>query len=105
MGDLNNIVVQSDKRGGAPYPNWLVEGFNKALTEASLIDMDIIGHRFTWERSRGTDNWVETRLDRVLTTEGWIDWFPMSKLYNLEGSPSDHSPCLLYTSPSPRDRG
>ena len=24
IGDLNNVVSQSDKRGGAPYPSWLV---------------------------------------------------------------------------------
>lgn len=54
MGDLNNIVVHSDKRGGNPYPNWLVEGFNETLLASGLTDMNIIGHRFTWERSRGT---------------------------------------------------
>uniref|UniRef100_A0A803P5J8 DUF4283 domain-containing protein n=1 Tax=Cannabis sativa TaxID=3483 RepID=A0A803P5J8_CANSA len=31
MGDLNNVVAQEDKRGGAPYPQWLIDGFNQAL--------------------------------------------------------------------------
>ena len=104
MGDLNNIVAQSDKRGGAPYPNWLVEGLNETLTAAGLTDMNIIGHQFTWERTRGTENWIETRLDRVLTNEDWVEWFPLSKLYNLEGSPSDHSPIFLDTSKLIRER-
>lgn len=97
MGDLNNIVSQSDKRGGAPYPRWLIDGFNEALVDAELIDMNIIGHQFTWERSRGSENWIETRLDRVLTNERWTNLFSRSKLYNLEGSPSDHSPIFLDT--------
>lgn len=28
MGDMNNVLSQQDKVGGAPYPSWLVEGFN-----------------------------------------------------------------------------
>lgn len=98
LGDLNNIVAQSDKRGGTPYPDWLIEGFNEALTASRLVDMNIIGHQFTWERSRGTESWIETRLDRVITNERWLEYFPMSKLYNLEDSPSDHSPIYLDTS-------
>ncbi|XP_074336953.1 uncharacterized protein LOC141674128 [Apium graveolens] len=54
IGDLNNIVSQSDKRGGAPYPTWLVEGFNETLVDSGLVDMHIIVHQFTWERSRGS---------------------------------------------------
>ncbi|XP_074378269.1 uncharacterized protein LOC141719789 [Apium graveolens] len=38
---------------------------------------------------------MEVRLDRVLTDENWLNNFPMAKLYNLEGAPSDHSAILL----------
>lgn len=96
-GDLNNIVDQGDKRGGAPYPDWLIQGFNETLLVSGLVDMSIIGCKFTWERGRGTDHWIETRLDRVLTTDKWNELFSRSKLYNLEGSPSDHSPIYLDT--------
>lgn len=57
--------------------------------------MELIGHQFTWERSRGKPGWMEVRLDRVVTTEAWLDLFPMAKLYNLEGSTSNHSPIFL----------
>ncbi|KAL8090281.1 hypothetical protein AgCh_039666 [Apium graveolens] len=97
MGDLNNIVDRREKRGGDPYPQWLIEGFNEILTDSGLIDMNIIGHQFTWERSRGMENWIETRLDRLLTNESWLENFAMSKLYNLEDSPSDHNPIYLDT--------
>ncbi|KAK1373805.1 hypothetical protein POM88_029998 [Heracleum sosnowskyi] len=50
---------------------------------------------FTWERGRDTDDWMEVRLDRALTTEVWLNMFPMAKLYNVEGTTSDHSPILL----------
>lgn len=38
---------------------------------------------------------MEVRLDRVLTTQNWLNIFPAAKLYNMEGSNSDHSPILL----------
>ncbi|XP_074348419.1 uncharacterized protein LOC141687147 [Apium graveolens] len=72
-----------------------VEGFNDALADTGLIDMDLVGHQFTWERGRGTTTWTEIRLDRTLTTVAWLNMFPTGKLYNLEGSFSDHSPILL----------
>lgn len=95
IGDFNNVVAQKDKKGGDPYPRWLVEGFNEALTDAGLIDMEIIGHQFTWEKSRGKPDWMEVRLDRAVTTESWLSLFPMARLYNLEGTTSDHSPIIL----------
>lgn len=39
--------------------------------------------------------WIEVRLDRVLANTQWLSMFPMAKVYNMEGSPSDHSPLLL----------
>ncbi|XP_074363457.1 uncharacterized protein LOC141704005 [Apium graveolens] len=94
IGDFNNVTSQQDKRGGHSYPNWLVEGFNDCLRDAELQDLEITGHQFTWERGRNSDQWTEIRLDRVLANAAWLDRFPMVTVYNLEGSPSDHSPLL-----------
>ncbi|XP_060959342.1 uncharacterized protein LOC115704505 [Cannabis sativa] len=84
IGDMNNVLSQEDKKGGHPYPNWLVDGFRDTIQECGLIDLDIVGHRFTWEKSRGTDNWIEVRLDRALVAERWLQLFPRAKLINLE---------------------
>lgn len=96
---MNNITSQSDKKGGAAYHQWLVDGFNEVLTDTGLRDMELIGHQFTWEKGRNTDHWLEIRLDRALSSYSWLDYFPLAKLYNLEGSPSDHSPLFLETEP------
>lgn len=95
MGDLNNVLAQQDKIGGAPYPSWLIEGFNEVVSDLGLIDLELVGHQFTWEMGRGTDAWTEVRLDRALITASWLQLFPSVKLYNLEGSTSDHNPILL----------
>lgn len=73
----------------------VLDGFNDTLEDTGLRDMDLIGHPFTWERGRDTDSWLEIRLDRALVTSSWYDIFPFAKLYNLEGSPSDHSAIFL----------
>lgn len=44
MGDLNNVTSATDKIGGLPYPQWLIDGFNDALQDAGLSDMNIVGH-------------------------------------------------------------
>lgn len=86
-----------DKTGGAQYPNWLREGFNEAIQDAGLRDMELVGHQYTWERGRDTVEWMEIRLDRALTIDDWLTTFHMAKLYNLEGSTSDHSAIFLAT--------
>ncbi|KAK1378358.1 Endo/exonuclease/phosphatase domain-containing protein [Heracleum sosnowskyi] len=85
IGDVNNVVDARDKVGGSQYPSLLIDGFNEALQDAGLIDMELVGHQFTWERGKGTTDWMEVCSDRALTTEEWLLMFPMAKLYNLEG--------------------
>ncbi|XP_074336591.1 uncharacterized protein LOC141673749 [Apium graveolens] len=101
IGDLNNVVTQDDKKGVADYPNWLIEGFNQALMDTGLRDIDLIGHQFTWERGRGTDEWMEVCIDRAFILQDWLDVFTLAKLHNLEDSStsSDHSPILLEPIP------
>ncbi|XP_074337078.1 uncharacterized protein LOC141674256 [Apium graveolens] len=67
IGDMNNIISQEEKRGGAAYPQRLIDGFNKALEDAELKDLDLYGHPFKWERGRDTEVWIEIRLDRALS--------------------------------------
>ncbi|KAL8116353.1 hypothetical protein AgCh_022742 [Apium graveolens] len=102
IGDMNNITSQMDKNGGALYPNYLIEGFNTVLAEVGLIDMELVGHQFTWEKGRGTNEWMEIRLDRALISGDWLQLFPLAKLYNLEVTSSDHSPILLIPQVSER---
>ncbi|XP_019151915.1 PREDICTED: uncharacterized protein LOC109148635 [Ipomoea nil] len=38
--------------------------------------MAMRGYQFTWEKSKGTNNWIEERLDKVLATASWGDVNP-----------------------------
>ncbi|XP_062094300.1 uncharacterized protein LOC133800357 [Humulus lupulus] len=95
IGDLNNVLYQWEKRGGRAYPCSLINGFQETLNDCGLSDMEMMGHPFTWERGRGTPNWIEVRLDRALISHAWRSLFFAAKLVNLETSVSDHSPIWL----------
>uniref|UniRef100_A0A803PJH9 Endonuclease/exonuclease/phosphatase domain-containing protein n=1 Tax=Cannabis sativa TaxID=3483 RepID=A0A803PJH9_CANSA len=68
IGDVNNVVDQIDKQGGAPYPGWLVDRFNKALKDVGLRDMELVGYLFTWDHGRVTSKFMEIRIDQALVT-------------------------------------
>ncbi|XP_030508978.2 uncharacterized protein LOC115723633 [Cannabis sativa] len=95
IGDLNNVISQSDKRGGNPYPTWLIDGFGNMLEDCNLVDMDLCGYPYTWEKGRGTQAWIQVRIDRALVSPSWFHVFPSAKLINLEVSTSDHCPIQL----------
>ncbi|XP_074342593.1 uncharacterized protein LOC141680200 [Apium graveolens] len=95
IGDMNNIVHQEDKRGGRPYPLWLVNGFQKCLEDCGLHDLELDGYPYTWGTGYGTSNWMEIRLDRALVSNSFMQQFREAKLTNLKITTSDHSPILL----------
>ncbi|KAL8099132.1 hypothetical protein AgCh_031712 [Apium graveolens] len=57
----------------------------------TVADLDMKGHPFTWEKSRGTERWVEERVDRVCVNDSWRSLFPLNKVVNLIAPTSDHS--------------
>lgn len=89
---MNNVLSQEDKRGGRPYPQWLISGFQAVIDDCSLHDMDLEGYPYTWERGHGSEDWIEVRLDRALVSTLFLQSFSESKLTNLEVSTSDHCP-------------
>ena len=53
------------------------------------------GYPFTWERSRGTADWVEEQLDRVFVSAEWLNFFSRVKVTSLEASCSNHLPIFM----------
>ena len=107
MGDFNDLLHSSEKRGKNKHPKWKLHGFQKAISDAGLFDLGMSGYQFTWERSRGCEDWVEERLDRGLASSSWIYLFPTAKVTSVEASCSDHLPVFLEPVPmvqSPRTK-
>lgn len=95
IGDMNNVLYHSDKQCGRPYPQWLLQGFQEVLDNCNLLDMNLVGYPFTWERGYGTNKWVEVRLDYALVNAEFRNMFGDAKLTNLEITTYDHCPLLL----------
>lgn len=48
LGDFNELLYQSDKRGKHIHPEYLLEGFRKAIEDSMLTEIDLNGGLFTW---------------------------------------------------------
>lgn len=66
------MLCQKDKKGGRPYPQWLINGFQPVLEKCELNDVSLEGYPYTWERNYGDDEWVEIRLDRALVSNDFF---------------------------------
>ncbi|VFQ99103.1 unnamed protein product [Cuscuta campestris] len=53
------------------------------------------GYPFTWERGRGSDSWIEERLDRMVATSAWRQLFGQAIVFNILLRQSDHSAIFL----------
>jgi hypothetical protein len=102
MGDFNDIMDASEKRGRNLRSNWLINGFRQAVLDSGLVDVPVEGYPFTWFKSLGTSRAVEERLDRALANTGWSNIFPTTTLENLAAPSSDHYPILLNRCPVKR---
>ncbi|XP_019150233.1 PREDICTED: uncharacterized protein LOC109147050 [Ipomoea nil] len=95
IGDFNDLLHQSEKRGRRPHPVGLLEGFGEALMDCGLATIPMIGYPFTWERGKGTPDWVEERLDRAVGDAAWLGIHDRARLYNIHTLMSDHTALFL----------
>lgn len=79
-----------EKVGGRSHPSRLLEGFTVTISDSGLVDLGYVGNQFIWEKSRGTAEWVQQRLDRGLSNYEWENMFPGDEVKVLDVSTSDH---------------
>ncbi|XP_074378457.1 uncharacterized protein LOC141719994 [Apium graveolens] len=95
IGDFNDMLYAHEKRGGRNHARVLLEGFQEVVHESGLSDLGYIGSEFTWERARGTDHWIQERLDRGFANQEWRHMFPQATVTVMEVSTSDHMPLFV----------
>ncbi|VFQ97337.1 unnamed protein product [Cuscuta campestris] len=78
-GDFNAILAQSEKRGGKPKPEYLMQAFRSVIFDAGLSELPITGYNFTYNNEREGAAFVEEKLDHFLTSASWRQKFPMAK--------------------------
>ncbi|XP_019194227.1 PREDICTED: uncharacterized protein LOC109188138 [Ipomoea nil] len=95
IGDFNDLLYQYEKRGGNPHPDNLLRGFGETTEECGLTQLPMSGYPFTWEKGKGTPNWIEERLDKVLATQDWRELVADASVQNILTRKSDHSALFL----------
>lgn len=65
------------------------------MAECGLLDFHFNGYQFTWERGRGTANWIEEKLDRILVNDTWMSIFGAAHACSVICGYSDHMPLFL----------
>ena len=98
MGDLNEIVANSESTSQWDRQPHFMQAFRDALDDCNLCDIGFTGPKFTWcNRRRGREK-VRKRLDRVLCTEEWKALFPEVQVHHLVTASSDHMALSVRTS-------
>lgn len=75
LGDFNDIKYACEKEGGAYRSESSFYHFRRMLSNCGFHDVKTFGGRFTWIGQRYT-NTVRTRIDRVVATSDWLDFYP-----------------------------
>ncbi|KAL8116071.1 hypothetical protein AgCh_022528 [Apium graveolens] len=84
IGDFNDMMYEDEKRGGNKQPFYLLTGFTETLETCQLKDLGFVGEKFTWERSRGSNFWIQERLDRGVANQKWRELFPEAEVEVIE---------------------
>lgn len=95
IGDFNDMLTAADKKGRHDHPTFLLDGFRRTIEDCALVELDLEGGNYTWEKSRGTENWVRERLDRAFASNARWHIFPLCKLSVHHAICSDHEPIQL----------
>lgn len=95
LGDFNDLLFASDKKGNSPHPQSLLDSFSRVIEDCQLSEVNLSGGKFTWEKGKGTDAWVREKLDRAFSNVSWWSKFPLCNLKVLHTSCLDHEPIFL----------
>lgn len=95
IGDFNDMLEEANKKGLHKHPRALLDGFKNTIEECNLTELDLMGGSFTWEKSRGKEDWVREQIDRAFASQSWWQKFPLCKLNVSHNIYSDHDPLQL----------
>ncbi|GKV07790.1 hypothetical protein SLEP1_g19511 [Rubroshorea leprosula] len=90
-GDFN-AVTRVEERAGCKDPTIEMNDFNSFIHDAGLIDLPLIGRKYTWYSSNGRQM---SRIDRFLIFVDWLEKWGDVKQWGLGRSVSDHCPLVL----------
>ena len=72
--------------------------FNNCIDRNKLVKIPQKGPKFTWTNNRKGEHIILEKLDITFDNSYWTVKHPLTHIYNLVISASDHSPIILSTS-------
>ncbi|CAA0826236.1 Unknown protein, partial [Striga hermonthica] len=94
-GDLNDILSEGDKKGGRKRSLSSFHHFRNFVSGMGMLEINMIGHPYTWGNNREGEGFVEEKLDRVFGSLAWNSAYPNAAVHNIFKSASDHSLLML----------
>jgi hypothetical protein len=76
-------------------PSQQMIDFREVLSQCDLHDIGYWGLPWTFNNKQAGDCNVRVRLDRVVASPSWVDWFPQVRVKHLISACSDHCPIFL----------
>ncbi|GKV46541.1 hypothetical protein SLEP1_g53515 [Rubroshorea leprosula] len=92
LGGDFNAVTKVEERAGCKDTTTEMNEFNSFIQDAGLIDLALIGRKYTWYSSNGRQM---SRIDRFLINADWFEKWSDMKQWGLGRTVSDHCPLVL----------
>jgi hypothetical protein len=96
LGDFNAVLNRGERKGQnhldvVSSSIEMVE-FGEFVSDMELVDLPLLGRRFTWYHPNGS---TMSRIDRVLVSHDWLDYWANPSLWVLSRTVSDHFPLVV----------
>jgi len=80
IGDFNSIRRQEERKSVISNTDYSreIKGFNDFIERSELVDIPLVGRKFTWFKPNGL---VKSRIDRVLVSKEWLEFWPNSQQF------------------------
>jgi len=95
FGDFNINMYNSEKLGGNPIDANLAVCFKNTIIVCNLQDLGYHGVPYTWANNHDPTTHIQSRLDRFLASNEWIQCYPNYNNKHLLKFKSNHCPILL----------
>ncbi|GAV72352.1 hypothetical protein CFOL_v3_15840, partial [Cephalotus follicularis] len=99
VGDFNEVNISTEKMGCSPVNLSHYLGFSDCINNMNMVDLSLVGPKFTWSNLQSVDSLILERLDRARATTNWKVSFPKNIVYHLPRMSSDRCPILMDTNP------
>ncbi|KAK2423798.1 hypothetical protein QL285_034226 [Trifolium repens] len=96
VGDFNAVTCMEERVGSVLTDGRTttteVREFRNFVEELELVDLPLLGRRFTWYHASGK---TMSRIDRMLISDEWVLKWGLVTLWVLPRDVSDHCPLVL----------